>query len=30
MFQSYFERENDKVLAFDMIQFPNFDISTSL
>ena len=30
MFKSYFERENDKVLAFDMIQFPNFDISTSL
>ena len=27
---SYFERKNDKVLAFNIAQFPNFEISASL
>ena len=30
MIHSYFERKNDKVLAFDIIQFPNFEIIASL
>ena len=30
MFHSYFERKNDKVLAFNIIHFPNFEISASL
>ena len=27
MFHSYFERKNDKVLIFDIVYFPNFEIS---
>ena len=30
MFLSYFERKNDNVLAFNIINFPNFEISDSL
>ena len=30
MFHSIFERKNDKVLAFDIAHFPNFEISASL
>ena len=30
MFHSYFERKNDEVLTFDIVQFPNFEISASL
>ena len=30
MFRSHFERRNDKVLAFNIVQFPNFEISVSL
>ena len=30
LFHSYFERKNDKVLTFDFVYFPNFEISTSL
>ena len=30
MFYSYFERKYDKVLTFNMLHFPNFDISASL
>ena len=30
MFHSYFERKNEKVLTFDITQFPNFEISASL
>ena len=27
MFHSYFERKNDKVLTFDIVHVPNFEIS---
>ena len=27
MLHSYFERKNDKVLKFNIVHFPNFDIS---
>ena len=27
---SYFERKNDKVLTFNIAQFPNFEISAPL
>ena len=30
MFYSYFERKNDKVLTFNIVYFPNFEISASL
>ena len=30
MFHSYFERKYDKVLTFNIVHFPNFEISTSL
>ena len=30
MFHSYFEIKDDKVLAFDIVQFPNFEIIASL
>ena len=30
MFQSYFEKKNDKVSTFNVVHFPNFEISTSL
>ena len=30
LFHSYFEIKNDKVLTFDFLYFPNFEISTSL
>ena len=30
MFHSYFERIYDKVLAFNIVHFPNFEISASL
>ena len=30
MFHNYFERKNDKVLTFDIVDFPNFEINTSL
>ena len=30
MFRSHFKRKNDEVLAFDIVHFPNFDISASL
>ena len=30
MFHSYFERKNDKVLTFNTVNFPNFEISASL
>ena len=30
MFGSYFKRKNDKVLAFNIVHFPNFEISASL
>ena len=30
MFHSYFERKNDKVLIFNIVHFPNFEISASL
>ena len=30
MFHSYFERKNDKVLTFDIVNFPDFEISASL
>ena len=30
MFQSYFERKNDKAFSFDIVHFPNFEISASL
>ena len=30
MFDSYFERKNDKVLLFNNAHFPNFEISASL
>ena len=30
MFHSYFERKNDKVLTFNTVHFPNFEISASL
>ena len=29
MFHSYFERKNEKVLTFNIVHFPNFEISTS-
>ena len=29
MFHFYFERKNDKVLTFNIVPFPNFEISTS-
>ena len=30
MFHSYFERKNDKVLTFDIVHVPNFEIGASL
>ena len=30
MFHSYFERKNDKVLTFNIVHFPDFEISDSL
>ena len=30
LFDSYFERKNDKVLIFNIVHFPNFEISASL
>ena len=30
MFHSYFERNYDKVLIFNIVHFPNFEISASL
>ena len=30
MFHSYFERKYDKVLTFNIVHFPNFEISASL
>ena len=30
MFHSYFEGKNDKVLTFDIVHFPNFEIRVSL
>ena len=30
MFYSYFERKNDKVLTFNIVHVPKFEISTSL
>ena len=30
MFHSYFERKNDKILTFNVVHFPNFEISASL
>ena len=27
MFHSYFERKNDKVLTFNIVHFPNFEVS---
>ena len=30
MFHFYFARKNDKVFTFDIVEFPNFEISTSL
>ena len=30
MFHSYFERIYDKVLTFNIVHFPNFEISASL
>ena len=30
MFHSYFERKNDKVLTFNIVHFPNFEISGAL
>ena len=30
MFYSYFERNYDKVLTFNVVHFPNFEISASL
>ena len=29
-FHSYFERKNDKILTFNIVNFPNFEISASL
>ena len=30
MFHSYFERKNNKVLTFNIVHFPNVEISASL
>ena len=30
MFNSYFETNNDKVLTFNIIHFPNFEINASI
>ena len=30
LFPSYFERKNDKVFTFNIVHFPNFEISASL
>ena len=30
MFHSYLERKNDKVLAFNIVYFLNFEVSASL
>ena len=30
MFHSYFERRNNKLLRFNIVHVPNFEISTSL
>ena len=30
MFHSYFERKNIKVLTFNIVHFPNFEINASL
>ena len=30
MFHSYFERKHDKVLTFNIVHFPNFEINASL
>ena len=30
MFHSYFERKYEKVLTFNIVHFPNFEISASL
>ena len=30
MFHSYFERKNDKVLTFNIVHFPDFEINDSL
>ena len=29
LFHSYFERKNDKVLTFNIVYFPNFEISAT-
>ena len=29
MFHSYIERKNDKVLTFNTVHFPNFEISAT-
>ena len=30
MFHSYFKRKSDKVLIFNIVHFPNFEVSASL
>ena len=30
MFHSYLERKNDKFLTFNIVHFPNFEMSVSL
>ena len=30
LFNSYFKRKNGKVFSFDIVHFPNFEISASL
>ena len=30
MFRSYFEWKNEKILAFNIVHFPNFEISADL
>ena len=30
MFHSYFERKNDKVLIFNILHLPEFEVSASL
>ena len=30
MFHSYFEKKNVKVSTFDIVPFPNFEITTAL
>ena len=30
MFHSYFEKKNNKIFTFNIVYFPNFEISASL